>query len=194
MEQPLKTNDTLSHDVSSKKYLELTALFLAGLEGNNVAYRQFLEKISRFLRVIVARKIAGDEGEDVVQEILISLHKARHTYEPERPLIPWVLAIAQFRINDFLRKMYHQEDRHYLDVYELEEILADNVTKTIDEYESIDEILQNLSAKEQEILQLLYVQEHTAKETGVLLNMSESAVKVAAHRAIKKLRDSFSSG
>jgi hypothetical protein len=73
---------------SAEKYAEVTLLFRAGLDGDRVAYEQFLQKITPLLRAVVCRKLPFQDTEDVVQEILISIHKARHTYDGERPLMP----------------------------------------------------------------------------------------------------------
>jgi RNA polymerase sigma-70 factor (ECF subfamily) len=35
------------------------------------------------------------ELEDVYQEVFMAIFEARHTYEPGRPLEPWLFAIAR---------------------------------------------------------------------------------------------------
>jgi len=70
------------------KYAELTALFRSGVEGHAVNYHRFLQQITPILRRAVSRKLPISDVEDTVQEILISIHKARHTYDGERPLMP----------------------------------------------------------------------------------------------------------
>ncbi len=170
------------------KYAELTALFRAGLAGDGVAYGQFLQKTTLILRRMLGKKLPPSDVEDVVQDILISLHKARHTHDGQRPLMPWVFAIARFRLNDYLRKAYSRAG-HEVYVANIEENAAADVTETYREDESIGELLQDLPERQKRILTLLYLEGHTAKEAGRLLDMGESAIKVAAHRAIKKIRE-----
>lgn len=79
-------------------------LMRSAIGGNQSAYEEFLNKILSLLRPMVAKKITSADVEDVLQEILISIHKARHTYDGERPIMPWIVAIARFRIADYLRK------------------------------------------------------------------------------------------
>lgn len=169
------------------KYAELTTVFMAGLRGDSIAYEHFLRTIAPLLRRTARRKLSENDVEDVVQEILISIHKARHTYDDERPLIPWIMAIAQFRITDQLRKYYAGARYETVDVETISDTLAD-VTLEQDTNESIEALLIDVPEREKRILTLMHVEGFTAKETGVKLGMKESAVKVAAHRAIKKIR------
>jgi RNA polymerase sigma-70 factor (ECF subfamily) len=170
------------------KYSELTKLFQRGLEGDNAAYQSFLKQITPMLRRVVGRKLPNSDVEDTVQEILISIHKARHTFDGERLIMPWLMAIVGYRITDALRKSYATSRRECVDIDELADILAD-VTEDSDSSESINEILEGVPQREQKILTLMHVEGYTAKETGERMGMKESAVKVAAHRAIKKIRE-----
>lgn len=175
---------------SENKYAEITALFLAGLGGDQAAYGKFLGAIAPMLRRMVGRRLASAEVEDVVQEILISIHKARHTYDGERPIMPWLASIASFRITDHLRKHYSQMRHQSVDIADYENILSD-VTEEVSDHESIDELLSDVPEKHKKILTLMHVEGYTAKEVGAQMGMNESAVKVAAHRAIKKIREKF---
>lgn len=171
----------------SARNAALLALFQAGLAGDEARYAQFLQALTPILRRMVARKIPTSDVEDVVQEILISIHKARHTYDGNRPLMPWLAAIAQFRMTDHLRRIYATSRRETVDVDALADVLAD-VTEPTSGYESMDSLLSGASTREREILTMMHVEGFTAKEAGAQLGMNESAVKVAAHRALKKLR------
>ncbi len=176
------------HTKTADKYAELTSLFRAGLAGDAASYNRFLQAVAPILRRAVARKLSQSDVEDVVQEILISIHKARHTYDGERPIMPWLGSITSFRITDYLRKHYSQMRHQSVDIADYENILSD-VTEAHEDNESIDEILDGVPEREQKILTLMHVEGYTAKETGARLGMNESAVKVAAHRAIKKIRE-----
>ena len=169
----------------------LEALMRQSLQGDKQAYAGLLRETARMLRPYLSQRLSFDsEVEDVLQEILISIHKARHTYDGERPYKPWVYAIARFRLQDYLRMHYADQLRHAADVAELENILHEDVTETGISYESISvEVEKLLPAKQATILQLMHRDGYTAKETAEKLGMTESAVKVAAHRAYKVLRE-----
>ena len=73
--------------------------------GDRDAYRRLLESVTPYLRRLAARHgVHPDAVEDVVQDILITLHQVRHTYAPERPFGPWLVSIASRRIVDALRR------------------------------------------------------------------------------------------
>ncbi|MFZ4541310.1 MAG: sigma-70 family RNA polymerase sigma factor [Rickettsiales bacterium] len=172
------------------KYATQAALFRSGLEGNQVDYCRFLASITPILKRMIGKRLNPSEVDDVVQEILISIHKARHTYDGMRPMMPWIASIAKFRLTDHLRKHYTARRDKTVDISELENILAD-VTEEASDRESIDELLKDVPEQHQRILTLMHVEGYTAKEVGAQLNINESAVKVAAHRAIKKIRKKF---
>lgn len=175
---------------SENKYAEIAALLCAGLKGDQAAYGKFLSTITPMIRRMVGRKLAQSEVEDVVQEILISIHKARHTYDGERPIMPWLASIVSFRITDHLRKHYAQMRHQSVDIADYENVLSD-VTEETNDNESIDELLEGVPQKQREMLTMMYVEGYTAKEVGKHMGMKESAVKVAAHRTIKKIREKF---
>jgi RNA polymerase sigma-70 factor (ECF subfamily) len=175
---------------SEEKYRATTALLMAGLSGDEAAYARFLRDISPLLRRVIGRRVAARDVEDVLQEVLISVHKARHSYDGARPLMPWLMAIASFRITDYLRKSYATMRHQTVDIAEVEHTLAD-VTAGDGLNESIHGVLREVPETQKQILTMMHVEGYTAKQVGARLGMNESAVKVAAHRAIKKLRERF---
>jgi len=159
------------------------------LDGDQRAYAELLRETSRFLRPFLAKRLSfTNEVDDLLQEILLSIHKARHTYDGNRPYKPWAYAIAKFRLQDYLRAHYADQLHHAEDYDELEESLQEPVTETDFSYESISGEVQKLPEKQAIILQLMHQDGYTAKEVAEKLGMNESAVKVAAHRAYKVLR------
>lgn len=172
---------------------ELSHKLLAGLAGDSVAYTDFLSQLSPILRRVIGRKIPMNDIEDVLQEVLISIHKARHTYDGERPLMPWVMAITRFRMTDCLRKTYSEMRHQRVDIADYENVL-EAVTETVNENESIHGMLDGVGQRERKILSLMHMEGYTAREVGSQLGMKESAVKVTAHRAIKKIRKRLGHG
>ena len=91
---------------------DLAGLMAHAQAGDRDAYRQLLQQLIPWLRRVAGRKLARPEdAEDTVQEVLISLHAIRHTYDPARPLQPWVMTLAQRRIADRLRRIYRLRHR-----------------------------------------------------------------------------------
>jgi len=167
----------------------LAALMRQSLNGDKRAYAEILQETSRFLRPFLAKRLSfTNEVDDLLQEILLSIHKARHTYDGNRPYKPWVYAIAKFRLGDHLRAHYADHLHHADNLSELEDYLHENVTESAISYESISGEIEKLPPKQATILQLMHRDGYSAKEVAEKLGMNESAVKVAAHRAYKILR------
>jgi RNA polymerase sigma-70 factor (ECF subfamily) len=168
---------------------DLAVLMRQALAGDQRAYAELLRKTALLLRPFLSRRLNADsEVDDLLQEILLSIHKARHTYDGRRPYKPWAYAIASFRLKDHLRTHYADRLRHAEDIADLENILHKDVTETNLDYESISGEIEKLPEKQSTILRLMHQQGYTAKETAQKMGMNESAVKVAAHRAYRILR------
>jgi len=167
----------------------LETLMKQALNGDQRAYAEILQETARFLRPFLAKRLSfTNEPDDLLQEILLSIHKVRHTYDGNRPYKPWVYAIARFRLQDYLRTHYADQLHHADDISELENYLHENVTESVISYESISGEIGKLPQRQATILQLMHQEGYTAKEVAEKLGMNESAVKVAAHRAYKVLR------
>lgn len=167
----------------------LEALMKLSLDGDQRAYALLLQETARLLRPFLTKRLnAGCEVDDLLQEILLSIHKARHTYDGERPYLPWAYAIAKFRLQDHWRAHYADHLHHAVELSEVENDLAEPVTESAISYESISGEVQKLPPKQAAILQMIHQEGYTAKEVAEKIGMKESAVKVAAHRAYKILR------
>lgn len=89
----------------------LKKLFLSGLEGDAAAYRSFLDELSAYMRKFLRRRLSHyrDEVEDILQETLLAVHNARHTYRAAQPLTAWVHAIARYKLMDYFRAYSRRE-------------------------------------------------------------------------------------
>src|SRR5687767_15890544 len=86
----------------------------AGQAGDSESYLQLLQRVTPRIRQIVGhrRGFAGPaDVEDLVQDILLSLHAVRSTYDPNRPFMPWLLAIIRSRLADGARRYVRQGAR-----------------------------------------------------------------------------------
>jgi RNA polymerase sigma-70 factor (ECF subfamily) len=173
---------------SDAKALKMEQLLQRAVSGEGAAYQQFLTAISHYLRPFIARRIPSADIEDVLQEILVSIHKARHTYDGKRPILPWIFAIARYRVVDYLRSHYSKLQYAPDDISQMQDFLCEDVTKPSELSEYITEEVGKLPSKQQKIIHLIHTEGYTAKEVGVQLGMNESAVKVSAHRAYKLIK------
>lgn len=179
----------MSKKVPSQNEAKLHPLFVQAVKGDARAYEALLSAVSGIARAYVNRKTSGNsQAEDVVQEILISVHKALPTYDPERACMPWLAAIMHYRLSDWLRKQYKVGETGKVPFEEVEHFLESHVTDLPFEFEYVNDAVSGLSEKQQAVLQCMYKEELTVAETAEKLDMGVSAVKVTAHRAYKLLR------
>jgi RNA polymerase sigma-70 factor, ECF subfamily len=148
-----------------------------------------------FLRALAARcfKDPGDI-EDALQDVLLTVHAVRHAYDPRRPFGPWLVAIANRRIIDRLRRQTRNRSREIEFTSEHETFLPDptNLRSSFDEM-SADEVtlhaaIENLPPDQRQAIRLLKLKEMSLNEAALASGKSIAALKVATHRAIKSLR------
>lgn len=161
----------------------------AGLAGDGAAYARFLQAVTPHLRAVAARRcrMAGapdSEVEDVVQEVLLAVHLKRETWDPARPLAPWLAVIARNKTIDALRRRGRRTVVPIEDV--MESLAAPEPAETLPARE-METLLAGLNATQRDIVQSISLREATIGETAQRLSMSEGAVRVALHRALKTL-------
>lgn len=167
----------------------LSELMRRSQDGDADAYRTLLSELLVVLERFLSRRIDQRETrDDICQEILMSIHSSRHTYDPSLPLLPWVHSIAHFRVIDHWRKA----GRHP-EFLLLEEALFDLASthvprEAILSEAGVTEHLQALSEKQRRAIELVKQEGLSISEAARRLEMSESAVKVSIHRAIRILR------
>src|SRR6266545_6907332 len=95
-----------------------SALMRAAQTGDARAYSDLLKEITPRLRSAVRQQrpfLQPQDVEDLVQDVLLSLHAVRATYDSRRPFMPWLMAIARNRLADGARR-YARRAAHETDV------------------------------------------------------------------------------
>lgn len=173
------------------------ALLAAGQKGDNEAYRAFLKAILPFVRSLARRRSWSEEmAEDVVQDVLLTVHRIRHTYEPGRPVKPWLAAIASRRAVDAMRRQGRQSAREVHDQAAYE-TFADPRTNRIEAGEAADEVgrmMDELTPRQREAIDLVKLKEMSLAEASAESGQSVASLKVNVHRAIRKLRKGLGGG
>jgi len=168
---------------------EWAKMMRAAISGDAVAYRRFLEAVTPALRVMAQRNLArcgagNSEVEDIVQETLLAVHLKRHTWDPHRPIRPWVVAIARHKFIDALRR----RGRRAEDVVENIDDVADigDAPDPLGRHE-LDRMLRKLNDRQRDIVRSLAVEGASVGETARRLDMKEGTVRVSLHRALATL-------
>lgn len=173
-------------------------LMQAAQAGDARAYGQLLREITPRLRQIVRRQrqfLPPEDIEDLVQDVLISLHAVRATYDPRRPFWPWLIAIARNRLADsarrYARQMAH-EVKVDLQIDELPVTFSDDGsnmdTEAYRDPEALRQAIQELSPGQREAIEMLKLREMSLKEAAAASGTSVGALKVSVHRAVAALR------
>lgn len=193
---------SMSESEARDQHPEWSRLMAAAQEGDGQAYRQLLIAITPLLRRVAARRLSGAAAadiEDVVQDVLLSVHAVRHTYDPARPFLPWLMAIERHRLGDWRRQAIRRSANEVV-VDSLEETFADHAAnkedeepadRTIDrtaERKQIHAAVAELPPAQRRAVELLKLKEMSLKEAAKETGMSVTALKVASHRGIKALR------
>lgn len=171
----------------------LAAGMAAAQRGDGTAYRTVL---TDSLPVIAAAaRAAGARGalvDDVVQETLLTLHGARQTYDPARPFLPWLRAIARRRAIDALRRegrrVREVHDPIALDAHPDESGAPGDALEAADRGRLLRAAVASLPVSQREAVEHLSLAERSLDEASALTGRSKVALKVNLHRALKALR------
>ena len=131
------------------------------------------------------------DREDIVQEILLSLHAARGTYDPSRPFMPWLVAIAHNRMVDNARRTSRRFNSEVLLDALPAHLADDSAGDPGNEYingQALRHAIAGLPNGQRRALELLRMREMSLKEASALSGASIGALKLSVHRAMKTLR------
>ena len=165
------------------------ALMRAAVRGDQAAYARFLRAVAPVLRGIIAARGAGldpAQREDILQEALLAIHIKRHTWREDAPLRPWLYALTRHKIVDAFRARGRRVD---LPVEDFADVLAAPEGRDPTEASDMERLIARLEPRAAEIVRAIGLQGASFAETAGRLSMSEGAVRVALHRALRRLAD-----
>nr|WP_147046032.1 sigma-70 family RNA polymerase sigma factor [Methylobacterium gnaphalii] len=172
----------------------LSATMAAAQAGDAEAYRRLLRDCMPVIAAAARAKGArGDAVEDVVQETLLTMHRARASYDPARPFLPWLRAIAQRRTIDLLR-CQSRRPKEVDDPIAYEAHADDGLPEagqglmTREREARLAQAIATLPKGQRQAVEQLGLRENSLAEASVLTGRSTGALKVNLHRALKTLR------
>jgi RNA polymerase sigma-70 factor, ECF subfamily len=158
-----------------------------------IAYERMLKEVATALRRSLAARLVrvgldAHEADDLVQEILMGLHRKRHTWDPARPFLPWLHTITRYKLIDFMRHRRgdtrRRVDLALEDWVEIVESPADEADYSTWE---VDRHLAVLPVSQRKIVRAIAVEGASVRSVAQGLATSEGAVRVTLHRAIRRL-------
>ena len=172
----------------------LATLMTRAQQGDADAYKELLSDLVPRVRHLVRRRrsfLGATDIEDLVQEVLLSVHAVRATYDPGRPFLPWLLAIARNRLADGARR-YARSGAHEVSLDGVDVTFLDNSANTqMNQYgdpEALTRAIADLPAGQRTAIEMLKLREMSLKEAAAASGTSVGALKVATHRAMATLR------
>ena len=164
---------------------------IAAQLGDSASYEKLLHSLLEPLRSYARRRVASEQGpEDLVQNVLLSVHRARHTYRPERPFGPWLWSIARNAMVDAHRARAVRQERERPLGAELLDVMVAGL-ESVDGgvvRRDLERALLQLPHRQREAVQLLHIEGLSAKEAAQRAGTTAGALKVRAHRGYRALR------
>lgn len=184
----VKAKDAVE-DAASRD-LDWTILMARAQDGDAAAYLRLLQEIAPYLRSLARQRHKEPwDVEDTVQDILLTLHSIRHTYDPSRPFGPWLVGIAHRRSIDRLRRRSRQALREtpLAAEHEATAAMPDQTEGLLDKHR-LSEAIEGLPPTQRKAVDLLKLKEMSLKEASEATGLSIASLKMATHRALDNLR------
>jgi RNA polymerase sigma factor (sigma-70 family) len=171
-----------------------SALMAAAQAGDGAAYQTLLRDCVPVIKSVARRcRVPVDRVDDVVQDVLLTIHRARQTYDPGRSFAAWMSVIAERRAIDLLRRTRRQELREVHAPLEFEAHADETADPTqgiahAEASGTVARTLETLPLRQREAVQHLVLEERSLADAAALTRRSKGSLKVNLHRALKALR------
>jgi RNA polymerase sigma-70 factor (ECF subfamily) len=181
------------HDLTDRAVIDVI------LAGNVDAFRILLKRYQRYVFSITGKYVAPDQVEEVAHEAFISAFKSLRNYSGQSDFRFWLAKIAVRRSCDHLRKKYRSKEHavdflgskgeHWVDKKKsLPQGSPLSETDRRDLREVLDWSLDQLPPADRMVLQSVFMDGLSIKETAQLLGITVVNVKVRSFRAKRKLK------
>jgi len=176
-----------------------SALMVAAQAGDGAAYQALLRDCIPLIKAIARRRgVVADRIDDVVQDVLLTIHRARQAYDPDRSFTAWLSVIADRRAIDLIRRTRRQAQREVYAPLAFENHVdeAANPSRSIAVVGMrgvVTRAVETLPARQREAVQRLVLEERSLPDAAAVTRRSKGSLKVNLHRALKALRDRIES-
>jgi RNA polymerase sigma-70 factor (ECF subfamily) len=160
-------------------------LMVRAQRGDSAGYRSLLDELADVIEAYLCRHFGAlPMVEDCVQECLLALHRARHSYDPRRPFRPWFFTIVRHKTVDVLRRSATRA-RHEVVGAEPETHADEGVAAQGESAVEASRFLAGLSPPHREALILTKLEGRSISEAARAAGVSSAAMKSRVHRAIR---------
>ncbi len=163
------------------------------MEGYQQADADATTELVHRLSPMLLRFLSGPlqtrpHADDMLQECWLRVHRARASYRPGSPVLPWVFAIARHTRIDVYRRRSRIERREFASD-DLEATTAASVPAPDAADGDIWRLVARLPQSQQEVVRMLKVTGMSLEEVAGATGTTVGSVKQKAHRAYRKLRE-----
>lgn len=174
-------------------------LFKRFAAGDEAAFYEIITRYKDSLYTFLKRFLSQhDLIEDVFQETFMQLFTSRETFDPSRPLSPWLFTIAANKAKDLLRKQQRTPaipisgaaDEQEMSFEEMLNTLTSDPTRPYEELERqetsalVRQIIAQMPENLREILIFAYFNQFSYKQIADILSIPIGTVKSRLHTAI----------
>jgi RNA polymerase sigma-70 factor (ECF subfamily) len=165
----------------------LEALLRAANRGDEGAYAAFLRAVTPIVRGVARARgpgLAPEAIEDIVQETLLAIHQKRQTWREDLPVRPWLYAIVRYKVVDAFRA----RGRHVqVPIEDFADMLPAEPGADPTLWSDAERVIARLDPRSARIVRAIGIEGASIAQTSADLQMTETAVRVALHRALKRL-------
>jgi RNA polymerase sigma-70 factor (ECF subfamily) len=185
---------------ASKKLSDAELLSRYG-RGDEAAFREIVSRYKNSLYAFLKQFLNRQElAEDVFQETFLQLFTSRDSFDPSRPLRPWLFTIAANKAKDALRKSQRVAAIPIGTLSDSQEMSFDDVLNTLSSdstmpYEELEQgetsarvaqTIANMPENLREILILAYFNKFSYKQMANILSIPIGTVKSRLHTAVAR--------
>lgn len=159
--------------------------------GDDAAFAAVYDKIApRLYGYLLRQTRERARAEDLVQQTMLHIHRARTRFIPGAEVTPWAFAIARRLLLDGLRRAKREvaPSEEDPDSAQASGDAADDMVQARELAARITLVLAKLPESQRVAFELLKQEGLTVAEAAEVLGTTAAAVKLRAHRAYEALR------
>lgn len=184
--------NTAAHTKGADAGPDLVSLMASYQQADGEATASLIAYVSPLLyRFLASQMGSRSEAEDLLQEVWLKIHRARHTYRPGEPVLPWVYAIARHVRVDSYRKRRRISSHEATSGVLPEPVFRSGPSSGAVYSTDFEKLIAELPASQREVITLLKVNDLSLEEVARVTSSTIGSVKQKAHRAYERLRDSL---
>ena len=189
-DNPIEAASPVSGAAARPSESWLRDLMVRYQQGNAAAVETLVTNLSpALLRFCWGAGMSRSDAEDLLQDCWLRIHRARHTYLPSEPLLPWVFAVARHARLDAYRRRRRLGSREVL-------VAAgpEPASPVAPQDSEVMDLVNRLPDAQREVIVMLKVVGMSLEEVAAATSSTAGAIKQKAHRAYAALRRMLASG